>query len=244
MLQDLSGQVAVVTGASSGMGRAIARKFASVGSKVVLAARRKARLDELAREIKAAGGSALAVPTDVRDYSQVKKLVEMAIAGFGAIDIVVNGAGYGLDRSFVSSSIEEIDDQLVANLNSVCYGCHAVLPHMIARKSGTIVNIGSIASMRHFPNWAAYTAAKFGVLGLTRSIYEEVRQHGIRMGVLCPAAVNTEFGDVSGLGPLPWTHEEEVQPEDIADIVYLWTALPKNVHIEDVIVWPVCQPTA
>jgi NADP-dependent 3-hydroxy acid dehydrogenase YdfG len=243
MTDELNGQVAIVTGASSGMGKAVAEKLASAGCAVVLAARRKDRLDALASQIKAAGGRALAVPADVRNYGDVRGLVEKSISEFGQVDIMVNNAGYGLVGGFLDSKIEDITDQIDANLNSVCYGCHAVLPHMIERKSGMVINVASIASTKHFPYFAAYTAAKWGVLGLTRSIYEEVRCHGIRMTTLCPAAVNTEFGDVAGLN-LPWSHEDEIQAKDIADIVYSCVTLPKNVQVESMVVWPVCQPTA
>ncbi len=209
------------------MGKAVAEKLASAGCAVVLAARRKDRLEALASHITAAGGRALAVPTDVRRYDEVRELVEQSIREFGQVDIMVNSAGYGLVGPFLDSKIEDITDQIDANLNSVCYCCHAVLPYMISRKTGIILNVASIASTKHFPHFAAYTAAKWGVMGLTRSIYEEVRPHGIRMTTLCPAAVNTDFGDVAGLN-LPWSHEDEIQAKDIANIVFSCVTLPRS----------------
>ncbi len=243
MTSELSGQVAIVTGASSGMGEAVAERLASAGCAVVLAARRKERLDALASQISQAGGSALAVPTDVRKNDEVCELVDRTMTELGRVDIMFNSAGYGLVGPFLDSRIEDIIDQIDANLNSVCYCCHAVLPHMISQKSGIILNVASIAATRHFPHFAAYTAAKWGVYGLTRSLYEEVRCHGIRMTTLCPAAVNTEFGDVAGLD-LPWSHDDEIQSKDIADLVFSCVTLPRNVQVESMVVWPVCQPTA
>jgi NADP-dependent 3-hydroxy acid dehydrogenase YdfG len=138
----------------------------------------------------------------------------------------------------------EIDSQIDVNLKGVCYGCYAVLPQMLKQRSGHIVNIGSISSTRHFPNFAVYTAAKFGVLGFTRSLYEEVREKGIRMNVICPAAVNTEFLDVAGFQSSPWKPEDMLQPEDIAELVLACVTMPQRVQIESIIVWPTCQATA
>lgn len=244
MTTELDGKVAVITGASSGMGAAIARLFSSRGCSVVLAARREPQLKTLAKEIEAAGGKALVAPTDVGDYSQVKALIAAAVERFGRIDVMVNNAGFGLVKSFVDSSIEEIDQQIDVNLKGVCYGCHAVLKHMIERKTGSIINIGSIASVRHFPHFAAYTAAKFGVLGLTRSIYEEVREHGIRMSTICPAAVNTEFLGVAGLEEVPWDLGDMIQGADIAQVVLTCITMPPNVQLENIIMWPTCQATS
>lgn len=244
MLDVLQGKVAVVTGASAGMGAAIAEKLASAGATLVLAARRKDRLDVLAKRLIQDGTDTLAIALDVSQYCQVKSLVDAAIEKFGRIDVMVNNAGYGLLKPFIDSSIEEIDSQIDVNLKGVCYGCHAVLPHMLKQGGGHIINIGSIASMRHFPNFGVYTAAKFGVLGVTRAVYEEVRQKGIRMNVICPAAVNTEFLDVAGLENPPWKAEEMIQAEDIAELVYTCITLPSRIQVESIVLWPTCQATA
>ena len=243
MIMKLDGKVAVITGASSGMGEAISSLLSTRGCSVVLAARREPRLKILAEEITASGGKAMVCQTDVSDYVQVRALIEAAIERFGKIDIMVNNAGFGLVKPFMDSSIEEIDQQIDVNLKGVCYGCHAVLKHMVERKSGSIVNIGSIASVRHFPHFAAYTAAKFGVLGLTRSIYEEVREHGIRMNTICPAAVNTEFLGVAGF-KAPWAGKDMIQAADSAQVVLTCVTMPANVQLENIIMWPTCQATS
>ncbi len=240
---DLSDKVTVVTGASAGMGKAIARRFAECGSRVVLAGRRMDRLESLAEEIGQAGGTALAVQCDVTDWSQVRSLVERALEQFGQIDVMVNNAGFGHLKPFSDTSVEEIDSQIDVNFKGLCYGCKAVLDHMVGRRTGHIINIGSIASVRHYPSFAVYVGAKHAVLGFSRSLYEEVREQGVRVNVLCPAAVNTEFLDVAGFSEVPWPTEGMIQPEDIAELALTCVALPSNIHIDTMVIWPTCQAT-
>jgi len=240
--QPLKDQVSIITGASSGIGKATAEVFFRAGSRVVLTARREDRLKQLAAKIEESGGEALVVPADVTHYDQVEKVVAAALERFGRIDVMVNNAGYAIEKSVVESSVEEIAGQIDVNLTAVCFGTKAVLPHMLERKSGSIINIGSICSVRHYPDYAAYVAAKWGVLGFSRSVYEEVRQHGIRVNCLCPAAVNTEWAEIAG-ADLPWKPEDRLQPEDLAEMALLCVTMPKRVHLEHVILWPTCEPT-
>ena len=239
---DLTGRITIVTGASSGIGAAIARQFAISGSHVILAARRQEKLDIVKRQIDQAGGSASTCTADVTDYKQITHLVDSTIQEHGQIDILVNNAGHAVAKPLLQTSIEELDAQLDSNLRGLCYGCHAVVPHMVRQGAGHIINVGSICSMNHYPEYAAYVAAKFGVLGFSRSLYEEVRQHGIRVNVLCPAAVNTAWADVAG-AELPWPQEERLQPEDLAQAALFCVAMPKRVQIDNIVLWPVCEPT-
>lgn len=239
---DLSGQVTVVTGASSGIGAAIARRFAAAGSHVVLAARRQAKLEAVKKQIEQAGGQASTLAADVTDYEQVAILIDSTIQKQGRLDILVNNAGHAVAKPLLQTTVEELDAQLDSNLRGLCYGCHAVVPHMVRQGAGHIINIGSICSMNPYPEYAAYVAAKFGVLGFSRSLYEEVRQYGIRVNVLCPAAVNTSWGDVAG-AELPWPQEDRLQPEDLAETALFCVALPKRVQVENIVLWPVCEPT-
>jgi NADP-dependent 3-hydroxy acid dehydrogenase YdfG len=239
----LENYVTIVTGASSGMGAAIARRFAKEGSKVVLSARRTEKLQLIANQIKAEGAETLVIPADVADYDQVKKLVDQTIETFGRVDVMVNNAGFGLLKSFEDTTKEEIDSQIDVNVKGVCYGCQAVLGIMKKQSHGIIINIGSIASVRHFASFAVYTAAKHAVLGFSKSLYEEVRESGIKVNVLCPAAVNTEFIDVAGFEEVPWKPEEMIQAEDIAELAFTCVTMPKNVQIESMIIWPSAQAT-
>ncbi len=241
--KSLIGKVAVITGASSGMGVAIARRLSAEGCAVVLSARRVDRLEALAADLNKEGGKAVAIPADVSDVAQMKSLAEQAVAKFGRIDIMVNNAGFGIIKSFMDSSLTEIDSQIDVNFKGVCYGCMAVLPTMEKQQSGTIINIGSIASIRHWANLAVYAAAKHAVLGFSRSLYEEVRGKGIRVGVICPAAVNTEWLDVAGLTNPPWSGKEMIQADDIAELVMTCVKMPKNVNLDTMVVWPTCQAT-
>ncbi|MBN1588524.1 MAG: SDR family oxidoreductase [Pirellulales bacterium] len=240
--QSLTGKVTLVTGASSGIGEAIARRFAVAGSTVVVSARRREKLQRLAQDIRADGGQAVANAADVTDYVQVKNLMDTVCRDLGRIDILVNNAGHAVAKSVQETTPQEMDAQIDANLKGVCYGCHAALPHMVRRKDGHIINIGSICSRNHYPGYAAYVAAKFGVLGFSRSLYEEVRKHGIRVNVLCPAAVNTAWADVAG-AELPWPREERLQPMDLAETALFCVTLPKRVQVDTLFLWPVCEPT-
>ncbi len=239
---DIEGKVTIVTGASSGIGAAIARTFAAAGSRVVLTARREQRLRDLANEISADGGEALVAPGDVTDYEQVREVVRQAEEHFGSADVMVNNAGYALSKSLTDSSVDEIRGQIDVNLTAVAYGCKAVLGGMIERGEGYIVNIGSICSVNAYPDYAAYVAAKFGVLGFSRSLYEEVREKGVRVNCLCPAAVNTEWAGIAG-ADLPWSPADRLQPEDLADAALYCVTAPKRVHIEQITLWPTCEPT-
>jgi len=239
---ELAGKTTVVTGASSGIGAAIARRFAESGSHVVLAARRREKLEELAAEITSAGGKALAVPTDVTDYSQVEQLIKTATTETGSVDILVNNAGHAIAKSVVDSTPDEMDAQVNSNLRGLMYGCRAALPGMIAQGAGQIINIGSNCSTRHYPDYAAYVAAKFAVLGFSRSLYEEVREQGVRVNVLMPAAVNTAWGDVAG-AELPWPREERLQPDDLAEAALFCVAMPQRVQVESIALWPLVEST-
>ncbi|MBN1589334.1 MAG: SDR family oxidoreductase [Pirellulales bacterium] len=240
--QDLGGKVAVITGASSGIGAAVAQRFAAVGCTVVLSARRQEKLDQLAEAIRKDGGQAVAKPADVTDYAQVKELIDSTVGDQGQIDILINNAGHAVAKPLVETLPEEIDAQIGSNLQGVCYGCHAAVPHMIRQGEGHLINIGSICSRNHYPNYATYVAAKFAVLGFSRSLYEEVRQHGIRVNVLCPAAVNTAWADVAGT-ELPWPREDRLQPEDLAETALFCVTLPKRVQVDTLYLWPTCEPT-
>lgn len=241
--EKLKNRVTVITGASAGMGSAIAKRFAKEGSKVVISARRIERLKSLAKEISDAGGEALVVPCDVTDAEQVKKLIDKTIETYGQVDILVNNAGFGALGELKDSTIKEIDSQIDVNFKGICYGSYAVLEHMIKQGGGSIINIGSIASIRHFASFAVYTGVKHAVLGFSRALYEEVREKGIRVNVLCPAAVNTEFLDVAGFGDVPWPAEEMIQAEDIAELALTCVSLPKRVQIDSMVIWPTCQGT-
>ncbi|MGH9519534.1 MAG: SDR family oxidoreductase, partial [Terriglobales bacterium] len=183
----LSGQVAVVTGASQGIGRAIALRLSELGARVVLAARSKPKLDEIVADLQAAGGEALAAVTDVRRPAAVQELLHKALERFGRVDIWVNNAGSGqFGTPLHETSLEAWSATFETNLDSVFYSIRALAPHLIQRRCGHIINIASLAGHNPLPGGAAYAASKAALHGLTVSTAEELRVYGIRVSLVCP----------------------------------------------------------
>jgi short-subunit dehydrogenase len=188
--------VIIITGASSGIGAATAKLFASEGYRVVLAARREKRLVTLAAEIQANGGETLVVPTDVTKLDQIENLVAQSLDRFGQIDVLLNNAGLGrLDWLEKLDPQRDVAFQVQVNLIGMIQMAQAVLPHMIARKQGHIINMGSIASLIATPTYTVYAATKYGLRGFTEALRREVSVHGIEVSAIYPGGVATEFGE-------------------------------------------------
>lgn len=187
--------VIIITGASSGIGEATARLFGANGYRVVLAARRLDRLEALKAEIEASGGQALPVETDVSLSASIQALVEKALDTYGQIDILFNNAGFGRTKWLEELDPEkDIAAQVQVNLTGVIQATRAVLPHMIARKSGSIINMGSQAAFVGTPTYTVYAATKFGLRGFSEALRREVGVWGIKVSVVYPGNVSTEFG--------------------------------------------------
>ena len=193
MGRDLSGRVVIVTGASSGIGRETALSFAREKARVVLAARRKERLQSLEREIQALGTEAVSVPTDVAHREQVEAMVRQAVERFGRVDILVNNAGSGLFALVEETTPEDMEAILRVNFLGTFYGIRAVLPLMRRQGSGHIMNVSSIIGKRGAPVFGAYCASKFAMVGLSESLRVELRGSGIGVSVICPVGTATEF---------------------------------------------------
>lgn len=242
--EKLKGQVAIITGASSGIGSGMAERFAAEGMRLVLAARRGDKLREVQDRL-APGVEAITVQADVSDYESCERLVAESVENFGRVDVMVNNAGNAVAKPLVETTSQEIDLQIDVNLKGVCYGSRAVVGVMKQQQSGFILNVGSICSILPFPQYASYVAAKFGVLGFSRALYEEVRGDGIRVHCLCPAAVNTAWSSLAGgEESLPWPREDRIQPSDLAELAVTLMRLPKRVNVDQLTVWPVCEPTS
>lgn len=186
-------ETVLITGASQGIGKATTQLFASKGYNVVLAARHADRLQNLAQEIESQGTAALAVPTDVRDPEQVKNLVEKAIAHFGAIDILINNAGVYLLGPVEEFSLEDWHTCIDTNLWGYIHTIYAILPHFLARKKGTIVNVGSIGGKIPIPYQTIYTASKYAVTGLTEALHAELTPKGIQVCGIHPNLIKTDL---------------------------------------------------
>lgn len=192
-LTEFRGRVAIVTGASSGLGEGLARALAHRGARVALVARRRERLEKIAREIEATGGGALALECDVEQRDQVEATAAEVIRRLGRVDLLVNNAGYNTHTLFKDHDVADIERMMRVNYLSVVYWIKAVLPSMRARHEGWIVNLSSVAGKLGQPDEAAYAASKFAVAGLSESLAYEFDPLGIHVMCVYPAVVRTEM---------------------------------------------------
>ena len=198
MIRKLRGTTAVITGATSGIGRETALRFARAGANVVAAGRRKERLQELVTEIEGKGSHALAVPTDVSDQDQVQNLIEKAIQRFSRIDTLVNNAGVGLAAKFEEQSIQDFRRLMDVNFWGAVYACKAALPQMRRQPAGgVIINVSSILGKRGMPFETAYCASKFALAGFSEALRTEVMADKIDVSTIFPGAVETEIFQTS-----------------------------------------------
>jgi 3-oxoacyl-[acyl-carrier protein] reductase len=232
----IEGKVAVVTGAGRGIGRAIAIELGRMGARVALAARSVSELESTAQQI---GATGTVFPTDVRNRDDVHKLLEGA-AAIGPIDILVNAAGTGVFGQLVEFSDADYDTILDTNLRSIFLTSRHVLPSMISRRTGHIINIASIAGKVGSATRAVYCASKFGVVGFSESLAEEVRQHGIRVSLICPGSTDTGFpSDPIREGK---ARARMLSPADIAHAVRMIVTQEPNSFISEVILRPTMKP--
>jgi NADP-dependent 3-hydroxy acid dehydrogenase YdfG len=231
----LVGKVALVTGAGRGIGRAIALAFAEEGAAVALVARSRADLAGVAAAIRERDGRALALPTDVTQDGAVEAVVEQTITDLGRIDVLVTSAGTAAFGAVADSKPADWDAMLALNLRAVMVSCRAVLPAMLRQRSGTILNVGSIASKRALPGSAVYTATKTAVDAFSRVLAEELRPHGVRVGVLVAGAVDTPLWDAMGSSP---PREKMLRPEDVARAAVLMASLPPHAALEELTLLP------
>jgi 3-oxoacyl-[acyl-carrier protein] reductase len=226
----IENQTAVVTGAGRGIGRAIAIELGRLGASVVLAARSRSELEDTARII---GTNASVMPADVRERDQLQRLFEQPV------DILVNAAGLGIFGPVADFTDEDFETLMNTNLRGIFFACRFVLPSMIERKRGHIINVASIAGKVGSANRAVYCASKFGVVGFTESLAEEVRQHGIRVSVICPGSTDTSFSPVETHGK---SRERMLRPEDVAHAVRMIVMQEPNSFISEIIMRPTQKP--
>ncbi|PYM32677.1 MAG: hypothetical protein DME15_13290 [Candidatus Rokuibacteriota bacterium] len=235
MSRALDGQVAIVTGAGRGIGRAIAEALAREGAAVVLAARTRQQLAEVAAAVKSGGGRALAVPTDVTLDAAVDALVEQTVAELGRVDLLVTAAGVASFGPVAGSKPADWDAMLAVNLRAVMVTCRAVLPIMLHQRRGTILNVASVAAQRFIPGSAAYAATKAGVVVWSRVLREEVRAEGVRVGVIVPGAVDTSLWDTIPGGP---DRSRMLRPEEVARAALLMASMPADASLEEITLLP------
>jgi 3-oxoacyl-[acyl-carrier protein] reductase len=215
MERNLEGHVAVITGGSRGIGRAIAEALSARGMQVVIGARTETDVQDAAAALGGGARRALGVRCDVRSEGDCRALIDAAVGEFGRLDVLVNNAGVGRFAHVADLAPDDWRTVIETNLNGVFYCTHAALPHL-SRGGGWIINIGSLAGKNAFPGGAVYNASKFGLIGFSEALMQEVRQDGIRVSYIMPGSVATDFSHPSGgRGDEAW----KIQPEDIAGIV-------------------------
>ena len=236
MSQLLAGKVALVTGAGRGIGRAIALAFADEGAAVALVARSRADLATVAGEVRErANGRVLAEPIDVTQDAAVEMLIERVVGDLGRLDVLVASAGTAAFGPVAESKPADWDAMLAVNLRATMVCCRAAVAPMMRQHSGTILTVASIAAKRVLPGSAVYTATKMAVIGFSRVLAEEMRPHGVRVGVLVPGAVDTPLWDTLGAGP---PREKMLRPEDVARAAVLMATLPPHASLEELTLLP------
>lgn len=206
------GRVAIVTGGSRGIGRAIAKALVGSGFRVVITGRTPGDLEEAAAAL---GEGARAIRCDVRDPVACSAMVEETIQTFGRLDLLVNNAGIGIYKPVAEMSGEEWRSVIETNLNGVFYCTHAALPHLRDAGESWVINIGSLAGKNAFPGGGAYNASKFGLVGFTEALMQEVRHDGVRVSSIMPGSVATGFSGREASEGEEW----KIHPEDIAQLV-------------------------
>lgn len=238
-------KVALITGATSGIGKAIAYEFAKNGIDLIICGRRQERLDQIIKDL----GSKVNVHTlrfDVRDKNQTLKAIHTLPKNFKTIDILINNAGnaHGLDP-IQSGNIDDWDAMIDINVKGLLYVSKAIIPQMVERQSGHIINIGSSAGRELYPKGNVYCGSKSAVLSITEGMRIDLNPFGIKVCAINPGLVETEFSQVRFKGDAiansVYKGFKALQPEDIADIVYYTVSRPKHVNIADVLVFSTAQ---
>ena len=234
-MQSLQYKTALITGAGKGIGRAVALALASEGVHIGLVARTEKDLQAVAAEVTALGVKAAMAVADVSDINSVNAAVAKIRQELGAIDILINNAGTAAFGKFLELTPEQWENQVKVNLFGVYYVTRAVLPEMIERQTGDIINISSTAGLKGAPVTSAYSASKFGLMGLTDSLMQEVRKHNIRVTALTPSTVVTDLAKNANL--LNNNEDRVMHPEDFAELIVAHLKLNRRVFVKDASIW-------
>jgi NADP-dependent 3-hydroxy acid dehydrogenase YdfG len=227
----LANKTAIVTGASSGIGRAAAVALAQHGANVIVTARREDRLRELVDDIESFGGRAALHAGDAADDATARQTIALAVAEFGHVDILINNAGAGNYKNLVDTSVEEYDELMDVNMKSGFLFTRHAVPLMIEQRGGTILFISSIAGLQGTAGESVYSAAKFAQVGFAQALDAELRKHSIKVGVICPGGTKTEFAIGKGRTE-EWVRDSHMmQPTEVAETIVYSCLLPPNVRI-------------
>jgi NAD(P)-dependent dehydrogenase (short-subunit alcohol dehydrogenase family) len=228
-MSDLENKIALVTGAGRGIGKAISIALARAGCRVILSSRTQGQLDEVASAIRASAGDALVVAADLTRDDDLQRLTDTVFSACGGVDILVNNAGWGKRAPVVRGKIEDWDHTIRLNLRAPMILAKSFLPAMIAKGEGAVINIGSVSGKTGEADGAAYAASKFGLIGFTQSLFEEVREHGVKVGVILPGFVDTPM-----IPPVKHLDRTKmIRPEDIAEaVLFVLNAAPTCCPVE------------
>lgn len=234
-MQDIKNKVALITGGGRGIGRATAIELAKEGVNLGLVGRTLENLEKVKAELEAYGVKVAVATADVSNLDEITKAVESIKTELGPIDILLNNAGISKFGGFMELTPEEWTNIIDVNLKGVYYTTHAVLPEMIERQTGDIINISSTAGERGGPVTSAYSASKFGVIGLSESLMQEVRKHNIRVSTMTPSTVATEMA--AELNLTDGNPEKVMQPEDLAELIVTQLKLHPRVVLKHAGLW-------
>jgi 3-oxoacyl-[acyl-carrier protein] reductase len=234
-MESLKGKTAIITGAGKGIGRSIALALAAEGVHVGLLGRTAQDLQNLMDKIRSEGNSCSMAVADVSDIQSVNKGVSALRTEMGNIDILINNAGIGKFGNFLELEPAAWEEQIKVNLFGVYYVTRAVLPQMIERKTGDIINISSTAGLKGSAQTSAYSASKFGIMGLTESLMQEVRKYNIRVTAMTPSTVVTDLAIRSNL--INNNEEKLMHPEDLAELIVAQLKLNRRVFVKEASVW-------
>jgi len=227
----LTGGVAIITGASSGVGWHTAKLFAKKGVRVVATARREERLSQLCREIAADGGEAVFHSGDAANVQTAKSAVSLALGHYGRLDAVICNAGIGNYKQLVDTSPQEYDELMNSNMRSSFLFARYAAPHFLERRSGTLLFISSVAGLAGAPNESVYCATKFAQVGFAQALDAELRPHGIKVGVICPGGIKTEFAIGKGRNQESVEASTMLDPIEVARAIWYACVQPRNVRV-------------
>ena len=229
----LKNKIAIVTGSSSGIGKAIALRFGREGARVVVAARRMALCEQTVSQIREQGGDALAIQTDVSDEQQVERLIADTVSHYGRIDVLVNNAGIGGGRRLAETSTQAFDEVMNVNLRGTFFCCRAGFRQMKQQGGGVIINMSSVAGLQAWESTGTYSASKHGIMALTKSLADEGRPYHIKVSAICPGAVADELVDAP---PADIERSEKIDPFDVAEAALYLATLGKYAVVHQIVI--------
>ncbi len=232
------GKLALITGASSGIGKATALAFAQAGINLALLSRSQDKLEQVAIAARELGVTAEVFPCDMAELDQLRDRFATLADKLGRVDILVNNAGIGYINSLTDTSLTDWERVFRLNVTSIFESTCGILPHMRAKGGGLIINVSSIAGKQAFPNWGAYSASKFAIMGFSQTLAAEEKEHGIQVTSICPGAVNTPIWETETMDKAGFDRSQMLTPEAVAQTILNVVQLPNGAAIDEITVMP------